>query len=442
MIPFLKSSLNRARDSALARNSGWMFLGYGLKVVIQAGYFVLIARALGPGEYGAFVGVTALISILAPFSGLGMGHLLVKNVARDKRLFSVYWGNSLFMSAISGLMLMVLVLGIARILLPTSIGLQLIFLICLSDLVVVKGSDLGAQAFQAVDQLQFTAKWNVLPNVLRLIGAAFVFLVWGRSTAMTWAWFYLGSTVISSAIAVAFTTARLGAAKLAMSRIPSELKEGLYFGVGLSAQTIYNDIDKTMLARLSTLDAAGIYAAAYRLIDVSFTPVRAVLNAAYANFFRHGQNGIDASVRYGKRLLIRMIGYSLAAFVVLYFAAPIIPFFLGAEFARTVEALRWLSVLPMLKTIHYFFADALTGAGYQGVRTVAQTAVAVINVLLNLWLMPTYSWRGAAWASIASDGLLIIAIYVAILVVRYHTGTAPGPAAARFTLGEIPDAAE
>ena len=442
MIPFLKSRLDRARDSALARNSGWMFLGYGLKVIVQAGYFVLIARALGPGEYGAFVGVTALISILAPFSGFGMGHLLVKNVARDKKLFPVYWGNSLFTSVISGLMLVVVVLGIARLVLPASIGLPLIFLICLSDLVFVKGSDIGAQAFQAVDQLQFTAKWNVLPNLLRLIGAAIVFLVWGRTTAMTWAWFYLGSTVISSAITVVFTTARLGAPKLALSQIPKDLKEGFYFGAGLSAQTIYNDIDKTMLARLSTLDATGIYAAAYRLIDVSFTPVRAVLNAAYANFFRHGQNGINASVKYGKHLLVKMIGYSVLAFLVLYFAAPVIPYFLGAEYARTVEALRWLSVLPILKTIHYFFADALTGAGYQGFRTVAQTLVAAINVALNLWLMPVYSWRGAAWASIASDGLLIVAIYTAILVVRHQSGPAPNPAAARFTLGEVPDAAE
>ena len=439
MIPFLQRPLDRVRDSALARNSGWMFLGYGLKVIVQAGYFVLIARALGPGEYGAFVGVTALISIVAPFSGLGMGHLLVKNVARDTRLFPVYWGNSLFASAISGLLLVALVLAIARIVLPASIGLPLIFLICLSDLVFVKGADIGAQAFQAVDQLQFTARWNVLPNLLRLIGAAIVFFVWGRSTALTWAWFYLGSTVVSSAVTVIFTTAHLGAPKLNLRLIPAELREGFYFGAGLSAQTIYNDIDKTMLARLSTLDATGIYSAAYRLIDVSFTPVRAVLNAAYANVFRHGQDGIAASLAYAKRLLLKMIGYSVLAFLVLYLTAPLIPFFLGTEYSRTVEALRWLAVLPILKTIHYFFSDALTGAGYQGFRTAAQTVVAVINVFLNFWLMPTYSWRGAAWASIASDTSLILAICIAILVVRHRSSCVPSSAAAVFSADQLPD---
>jgi O-antigen/teichoic acid export membrane protein len=82
-----------------------------------------------------------------------------------------------------------------------------------------------------------------------------------------------------------------------------------------------------------------------------------------------------------------------------------------------VEALRWLAVLPVLKSIHYFFADALTGAGYQGVRAAAQIFVALTNVGLNFWLIPVYSWRGAAWSSIACDGLLAISLYVALRVV-------------------------
>jgi O-antigen/teichoic acid export membrane protein len=46
---------------------------------------------------------------------------------------------------------------------------------------------------------------------------------------------------------------------------------------------------------------------------------------------------------------------------------------------------------------------------------VAQVAVAVFNVLINLWLIPAYSWRGAAWSSLASDGALVLAMYTAVL---------------------------
>jgi O-antigen/teichoic acid export membrane protein len=417
MIGYFKKIVKNSRRSVLARNTGWMFLGYGLRIFVQAGYFILIARTLGPSQYGAFVGAVALIAIIAPFASLGAGDLLVKNVSRDKRVFSEYWGNALFMTAVSGIVFLGVVILAARLVLPGTIAWSLIILISVSDLILVKGSDIAAQAFQAVDQHRYTATLNLLPSFLRLVGAAILFILWHRSTAMRWGWFYLGGTLISSAFAVVLTNRKLGKPKLALDRIRKEMAEGLYFGTSLSAQTIYNDIDKAMLARLATLDATGIYAAAYRLIDVAFTPVRSVLYASYPAFFREGQEGMAASFSYAKQLMPKMVAYSLLSFAGLFIAAPIIPRVLGSEYLRTVEALRWLALLPLLKTIHYFLANSLTGAGYQGVRTSAQILVAVLNVVLNLWLIPTYSWRGAAWASIICDATLALSLYAALMFV-------------------------
>jgi O-antigen/teichoic acid export membrane protein len=239
---------------------------------------------------------------------------------------------------------------------------------------------------------------------------------------MIWGWFYLGSVVVSCAVAGAVTFWKLGAPKLCLSHIPPELKEGFYFGAALSAQTIYNDIDKTMLARLSTLDATGIYAAAYRVIDVVVTPMQSVRYAAYSIFFRNGQYGIASSYTYAKRLISRMFAYSVLVFAGLYLLAPFFPLVIGAEFARTVQALRWLAFLPLLRTLHYFFSDALTGAGYQGLRSAAQIFIAILNVGLNFWLIPLYSWRGAAWASLASDGSLAIAMYGILMFVMAKEG--------------------
>jgi O-antigen/teichoic acid export membrane protein len=50
------------------------------------------------------------------------------------------------------------------------------------------------------------------------------------------------------------------------------------------------------------------------------------------------------------------------------------------------------------------------------VRTSIQAGVAVFNVAINFWLIPAYSWRGAAWASIASDSLLVCGIGIAAFI--------------------------
>jgi len=222
-------------------------------------------------------------------------------------------------------------------------------------------------------------------------------------------------SVIASFVAVLWVTSCFGQPRLALRRIPLEILEGLYFSVSLAAQTIYNDIDKTMVARLSTLDAAGIYAAAYRMIDVAFIPIRSLLNAAYADFFRHGGAGLQASLRYGRKLLLHSLAYPILVFLALLIAAPLVPSVLGPGFADVVPALRWLSLLPLMKSAHYFVSDSLTGAGHQGTRTFMQVAVALFNVLINLFVIPAYGWRGAAWASLASDGLLAGTLWMAAL---------------------------
>jgi O-antigen/teichoic acid export membrane protein len=196
----------------------------------------------------------------------------------------------------------------------------------------------------------------------------------------------------------------------------SELVEGFYFSITLASQSIYNDVDKIMLVRLSTLEAAGIYGSAYRLIDVAFQPVGSLIYSAYARFFQHGQGGLAASTGFAKRLLPFAVGYALLATVGLYSTAPIVPLVLGTKFSAGVGALRWLSPLLIFKAIHYFLADSLTGAGFQGARCAVQAAIAGVNVVLNLWLIPAYSWRGAAWSSLACDGLLVLALLLTIAI--------------------------
>jgi O-antigen/teichoic acid export membrane protein len=281
-----------------------------------------------------------------------------------------------------------------------------------------------AQAFQAFDRLNWTATINVLLSSGRLAGALVLVAFHRHPTALQWGYIYFCSTVIVVVAAWILVATKIESPKLGRPRLAAESREGLYFSIGLSSQTIYNDIDKTMLARLGTLDAAGIYGAAYRLIDVSFVPVSSVLAAAYPNFFRIGANGISAGLAYGKPLLLRAIGYSILVAMALLAFAGIVPYVLGAEYARTAEALRWLSLLPLLKAIHYFLSDALSGAGFQGVRSCIQAGVAGFNVLLNLWLIPAYSWRGAAWSSIASDALLAAAIGTAAFLLSRRASAA------------------
>ena len=390
--------------------------GQGLRLLIQAVFFTVIARSLGVGNYGSFVGVVALVGILYPFGALGSGNLLIKSVALDKKMFSAAWGSAIVTTAFCGAILIAIVVLISRFVLPPVIPMRLVLLVAVADILGLSLITIAGQAFQAFEQLQWMAAINVFLNASRLVGAVGLVLIHHHPTALQWGYVYLGCSALAATGASTLVFVKLGPPRLVLRRKLADLREGAYFSISLSAQTIYNDIDKTMLARLGTLEATGIYGAGYRLIDVSFAPVLALLYAAYTNFFRQGSAGIASSFSYARPLLLRAMGYALLIGIGILLFAGVVPYVLGAEYARTTEVLRWLSPLPVLKSIHYFLSDTLTGAGHQGLRSAIQTGVAIFNVLINFWLIPAYSWRGAAWSSIASDALLAISVGMAVFI--------------------------
>lgn len=429
MVIKLLSKLESSRHllkSTLPRNASWMLVGQAFKLLIQALYFTIMARSLGAQNYGAFVGVVGLVAILLPFASLGSGYLLIKNVARDNRKFRKNLGCALMTTLLSASVLFGVVILISRFVLPASIPIKLVMMVAATDLFGSSVSEICGHAFIAFERMKWTAWINVLLSALRLIAAIILTAVHGSPTALQWGELYLGSTSIVVLVALSVVIVKLGTPTFSFLRSAAEIREGFYFSVMQSAQTIYNDIDKAMLARLSTLEATGIYGAAYRIVDVSLTPVAAVRIAAFPNFFRVGADGLSATLRYVKPLIFRALGYAALVALGLWIGARMVPLILGEEYRSTVEALRWLAVLPLLKAVHSFLADALTGAGYQGLRTAISTGVAALNVLVNIWIIPAYSWRGAAWSSIASDALLICAIGMAVFTLSHRSRSLPG----------------
>ncbi len=162
MMAAWRRSLDNYLPGNLGQNTVWALSGYGLRLLIQAVYFVIIARSLGPNQYGGFVAATALTAVISPFVGVGTGNLLVKNVARDQSLFRDYWGNGLLMTLASGILFMAVVFAVSFEVLPRGTPILVVGLISASDLIFVKLLDMAAWAFQAFEMLPQNAHLNVL----------------------------------------------------------------------------------------------------------------------------------------------------------------------------------------------------------------------------------------------------------------------------------------
>src|SRR5579885_805208 len=399
------------KENLLVRNTAWMTVGHGVRLAFQAIYFVLIARALGAMSYGAFVGAVALVGIVAPFASWGTGFILVKEVARSRDAFGSYWGASLVMTVLSGAFFLCLLTPISHMFWSTSVPLELIILVGISDMIVVRIVDLAAQAFAAIELLQRSAEVYIVLSITRALSAGYLLFVLRTSDSVSWGWLYLLSASFAAMYSVVSVNRLIGRPVLRLGCLRGQLKDGFYFAVSQASLTLHNDVDKTMLVKFAGLEATGIYGAAYRLVDVSFAPVSALVYSSLARFFRHGRLGLSEAMRFAKRLINYSSLYGLAAVGLLLMLSPFLPRALGHDFAKSSVALRWLSPIVLIRAVHYFLANSLSGSGFQGSRTLAQLAIVVLNIFLNLWLMPLYSWRGAAWSSLACDGGLVLALF-------------------------------
>ena len=401
----------------LVANTAWMCARSALRLILQGAYFVAVARVLGAAGYGEFIAVGALTVMLAPFGCFGTGNLLIRDVSREPAAMAQSWWTALATTVLSGLPMIAALLALAAWILPGTPPL-LVLLIGIADLVFAQLADICGKAFQAERRLDLTATIDTLLSAVKLVAALGLCLLVSKPTALAWAGFYAGANLLGAAVGIGLVVARHRVLPPRFSVSVRTLREGLYFALSLWAQAVQKDIDKMLIVRLSGPLAAGVYAAAFRVVEMAFTPIFSLLAATYPGFFRHGVSGLRGTIAYARPLVLVGGLFGLAGGLVLTVAAPVLPLLLGDGFEGSVEAVQWLALTPLLKSLHYVAGDVLTGAGFQRLRTCLQLGVGAAAIGMAVWAIPLYSWRGAAGAAVVSNVLLVVASWVAIAVMR------------------------
>jgi O-antigen/teichoic acid export membrane protein len=423
MIATGSRSTRSLAGRALVNGAAAMLIAQIARLSLQALYFVVIARVLGPSGMGTFVGVLAFVSLVVPFASVGSGQLLIRDGVRDPESMPIAWGNALLITSTTGFVLVLCLTLIGGFVFAHGASVATVAAVGSAELIFARYTELAWQAYQAVGRLRRTGQIQVALSAARLLAAVLMGISPELQSPSSWAFLYLGATALVAAAAMVAARLEITRAAPRPALIPQRLREGVFFSIGLSAQSIYNDIDKTMLLRIATADAVGIYAAAYRLIEMAFTPVRSLLYAAYAEIFRRGADGPSSALHFIRRPLAIGVCYSTVSGIALWLLAPAVTLVLGEGYGSTVFAIRLLASLPLLKCLHYFAGDLLAGLGDQAQRSIAQILIAALNVALNLIFLPRFSWRGASVVSVACDALLAAALWwLVILATRSHRG--------------------
>jgi O-antigen/teichoic acid export membrane protein len=399
----------------IIKNAGYVFLGDNALKILSMLLVFLIARYLGDAEYGQFSFVLSFTGLFFILMDLGTRVLLIREIAQNKKEGSKIVSNVILLKLSVSAIVYVCIVALSLLLGYENI---IIFAIALAALGVVFDSlaTTSDAVFQAYERMEFPATLKVLRILLRfaitlpllLTGAGFFSV--------------LGAYVLVQFLnlVISFTLAYRHFIRISLdfdvSLIRHLLRKSFPFLLSGIFVTIYFRIDITLMSMLAPELLSGFYAqasrnavigwysAAYNILDglisIPIALSAAILPVAVVYFKESREKLVDlfyVSVKYLTYLsLPAAVGISILA-------GSIISLIYGEQYANAALALQILvwTLIPLY--INYILGVINIAIHREKEAVAVLFANSLINISLNLILIPKYSLYGAAAATIISE---------------------------------------
>lgn len=412
-ISVLRSERRLVRMNTVSASLAITSLGLLMRACMQALVFVIVARALGPSDYGLFVALVSIASLLVPCMTLGQDLVIVKSIA-----VSVASPWSVLRRAIRVTMLVALpVTAIAIVIctatLPGDVSVMLVLPVLAADGLLAAGHELAWRTFQAAERMRLVLLVRLLPVAARLAAALMITQLTEQVDLQSWVWTSLAASV-ASLIGTAILLVRVFGSPRDVGSGKVEWRDGIPFSAHALADRATTDADKVLMSTLDGTRGAGVYGAAYRATELSLVPISALAMTMSARLFRAGADGVGAVMRLTRSLLWSVMAYGLVAGCGLMLLAPSLPMLLGDAYVDTVVVVQAMAAFPLCFGLRTMFGIAAAAAGLQGMRAKIQMAAAAMAVVLCVVLIPEYGWLGAVVASIAVEILSAFALYIVL----------------------------
>jgi O-antigen/teichoic acid export membrane protein len=384
-------------------NTGWMFIARILSLVISFITMAIIARRLGPENYGQLSYAVSFVSIFSFIATMGLDQVLFRDLIKYPEKKNIFLGSAFVIKLLAGFFAIVLCLSAALIFNDNDVSNILIFIISTTFLF---------NAFQVISydfQARVKSKYpSIISLVIVLILSLLKILV-----------ILTGRGVIYLALILMLESILYAAFYVLIYK--TKLKENIFnwkynklISINLIRDSwpmifasafalVYARIDQVIIKQMIDAQSVGIYDAAVRISEAwYFIPTIIV-----TSFFPAIVNAkINSERQYNerlKKLALLLIFLSVAvALPTTFLASFIINLLYGSAFLGSVIILQiyiWSGIGTSLASL---FNSYLVAENFRKILFITSFIAMASNILLNLVLIPKYGIVGSAWATFIS----------------------------------------
>ncbi|WP_298915602.1 flippase [uncultured Nostoc sp.] len=395
---------SRSGLRAIIANTGWLFADRILRMGASLVVGVWVARYLGVQQYGLFNYALAFVSLFSPIFTLGLDDVVVRHIVRQSSNKEEILGTTFWLKLLG---------GIASVLLAVStmffLGEHETLKIWLVAILGMAGIFRAADTIELWFQSQVQSKYTVIAkNTAFLLNSVIkIALILTKAPLLAFAWVTLAEfamSAISLLIVYQLKGSSLWLWRWSFAAAKTLLKESLPLIFSGFAIMIFMRIDQVMLGQMIGDSEVGVYSAAVRISEIwYFIPAAIVSSVAPAIYAAKEKSESLYYHRIGQ-LLSLMTCISLAiALPMTFLSDNIIMVMFGSGYAEAGPILAvhiWTSLFVFmgLATSPWFIAEGLNHV------SLGKTLFgAILNIILNLLLIPKYAGLGAAIATIISQ---------------------------------------
>ena len=388
----------------------------GIRLAMQAGTLLLVARLLGPERFGEFAGVAALAVVIGTLSSFGTNLVFLGEMSKEPGRRMHVLAYALPTTLLCGTLLLAVYLLFAGVYLSAS-GASLMVLLAIgaAEILLQPLFAFLSNEHLAMERIARSQVVISLPLVMRLLAASLVFMVDAADPLAAFSFGYL----IASAIALSLATATSSAPwpTLRDWRLPSRSELHQSSGYAALAFTACGpgEIDKTLAAVLLTPSSSGLYAAGTRVIGAVTLPVIAMLLSALPRLFREGHTQPRETTRLLRWILVAALLYSALITAVLWLAAPVFMGLFGPGYEGISQMIQWLCLAVPGMALRIAAGSMLMALGRPWMRAGFEIAGVIVLLVCSLMLTGRLGGTGMAVAlacaewTMAALGLALIA---------------------------------
>lgn len=380
------------------------------QIVVSILFFLSMlyaARYLGATGFGILSTALALTAILGLFSDLGLNTLTTREVSRNTSLADKYLPNMLLMKLVLAFVTFGSIALVSNLFYSQEV-LHVVYILALST-ILDSFSSTFYSIFQAYEKMEYQALGKALGSFLLFAGT--IISIYYGLTVLAFAYVYFFTSLI-----ILVYASIVCVQKFLLPKVEVDLKfwkiiipKALPLSLVLIFGVVYFRIDMVLLSIIKGSTAAGIYSAAYRLMDfMTFVPVvfTTSILPVMSKFYLSSKDSLKISYKLSFKYMV-ILGLPIAVGITIL-AKNIILLIYTADFEQSIFSLQILIwTIPVL-FLTYLLSTVITSINKQNVLCKVMFLSMLANIVLNLTLIPIFSYLGSSLVTLISELIVFV----------------------------------